>query len=98
MLYSKVQKLIVSNYLLIKKAFISQIKLQYLWQRTSSHSSIIKNLKNIYKKNTKTQYLYKLKVPIILHNYKVVKVIISMIVWVSRIIQVYNILYSKKKR
>ena len=48
-------------------------------------------------KRTKTQYPYKLQKLSVLYNYKKVKSIISKIIRAFKIIQIYNILYSKKR-
>lgn len=53
-------------------------------------------MKSIYGRSTKIQYIYKLQELIIFHNYKVVTLTISAIVWAFKIVQIHNIIYPKK--
>ena len=79
------KKKITSICLLIKNTFISLTKLQYSYQVTTYTINSIRNLESRYKKIENSIYIKILKT-FKIHNNKVVKLIINIIVEVFRVI------------
>ena len=54
-------------------------------------------MESVYKKSNKTQHLYKLQEFTLFYNYKRVEIIIIIMVFAFKIIQIHNIPYFKEK-
>ena len=97
LLKSRAWRKMTFNNLSIEKAIISRAELWYSWQETISDSSSLKVMKNVCERVFTIHHIYRLQEPASVYNNKAVELMTSLIIRVTKTVQVQNSIHIRKE-